>query len=189
MDSKVESPNGVEPVVDDDAPFDIEDVIAEAAPQERSVRICVKGGLRAKFEELSERLKAASEDHDSDEPTPEMRVLAAEVETIRGEIRRSMRKFTLRSIGPNWTAIRVKHANAQDVVHDVAAYGAELFAAATVSPTMTVEQARRLVDRLNQGDMNALFATAQLANFETTVEVPKSRLASDILEASRSATS
>lgn len=179
------SPNGAAQI---DPPFSIDDIIAEATPQERSTRICVNGALRARYEDLEKELQAATEGRKG-EPSEEASILARQVEDARAEIQRYMRKFTFRSIGANWTAIRMKHVNAQDIVPDVAAYVAELFEATAVHPVMTVEKARLFIDRLSHADMNELFETAQRANFESTAEVPKSLLASEILEAGHSSTS
>lgn len=178
----------------DDEPFNIEDVIREAELPTRTVRICVKGDLRVRYEDLHAELEAKSAEvqgrgDESLAGAGDLRGLAEQVKDAAVEMHKHMRKFVFRAISGNWASITKKHQDEQGGIKDSAAWSAELVAAAAVSPPMTAEQARRLFQKLSQGDVDLLFMTARKANFDNSAEVPKSRLASEILEGRRSETS
>lgn len=189
MDNEISpAPNGA---VNGDAPFEIEDIIAEAMPQQRSVRICVNGDLRTLYEDLEQQLEdavdgAADDSLGNDEHWSD---LAKQVEAAAADIERHMRRFSFRSIGPNWSMTLARHTNDQGVIDNVTAFFAEVIAASSVQPKIETEQALRLFQKIAQADIDQLYHTARRANFETTAEVPKSLLASQIREAGLSSTS
>lgn len=180
MDSEVE-PTGAEPV----ALSDIDSIIADATPQERAVRICVKGHLRARYEELERQLREAEQLDDG----AELSELAEQVKAAAADVERSMVPFTFRSIGWKWRALYLQYANDQDEIADVGEYARQAVAATASSPKMTVEQAQQLFDVLAQGDIDALFNAAIRVNVGATVDIPKSLRASQILGRKRSVTS
>lgn len=159
----------------------IDDILAEARPTERAVRICVRGDLRARLDEAEAALKAAVEQADDDRSLtggPEVE-LAREVQAIRAEMDKHTRTFRFRSIGKAWKTLATKYADDAGNLDD--AFFPAAVAASAVSPKMTPEQADRLFDTLAQGDLDALYLAARNANVGGSVDIPKSRLASQIL--------
>lgn len=163
------------------APLSIDDILAEATPTERSRRICIRGDLRARFDELEERLEAADGDSDGDRAlsqTPASLALAEQLEQVRAEMERHTVQFRFRGIGPAWTRLVQKHMDEQGNLPP--AFFPEAVAACAVSPKMTTEQAQALFDKLSQGAIDALYRTVRDANIGA-VEVPKSLRSSQIL--------
>lgn len=174
MSTEAEPTNGSAP----SALSGIEAIIAAATPQERSTKICVRGHLRAQYEDLERELK----DAEAREDGADLSELAERVRAAADEVERSMVPFRFRSIGAAWRALYLKHSDDQDSIVDVQVYAREAVAATASSPKMTPEQAQQLFDVISQGDIDTLFNTAVLANVGNTVDIPKSQRALRILK-------
>lgn len=164
--------------------LDVEEIIAEAVLLVRDTQICVRGDLRRRYYELEAELKEKADRGNRDGASlgegSGLHALALELEEVRQAIAGSMRTFVFTSIGPQWSVLVAEHSDSQGNLAE--AFFAEAVAKSSVSPKMTPEQAQRLFDRIGQGDIDRLFVTARRANTESTVAVPKSPLASRILE-------
>jgi hypothetical protein len=163
-----------------DTPLSIEDILAEATPTERSVRICIRGDLRARFDELEAELRAAVDGGDGERSVsgaPE-HAIVERLQQVRADMEAATRTFRFRSIGKRWRTLATKHEKPDGGMGE--GFFVEAIAESSVSPKMSVEQVGKLFDVLAQGDVDALFLCARSANLGTP-DLPKSRLASEIL--------
>ncbi|MFB4285705.1 hypothetical protein ACBJ59_61335 [Nonomuraea sp. MTCD27] len=170
---------------------DIDDFLDGLKLPEDQVPICMRGDLQSRFEELSRQLEAARRgpEPDSLDGVPDTVRLAREIEALRGEMQEHVRVFLLRALPrKEWSDLAKEHKPRKTDAADLqAGFNRETFpiaalAACSVKPKMDEKQAGRLVDRVTQGQWQALWnAIAELNG--GSGEVPFSYAASAILSA------
>lgn len=166
---------------------DIEDIIASAKRAEKTVRICVRGDLNARIDELEQQL----EDAQGWKPatlaeTSPVRGLAEQIEALRQEMHEHEHPFTFRALPPKeWSDLLAEHPAREVDTEAGYSFNVETFPTAVVSacainPVMTVDQVQRLIPALNQGQWDDLFTTVWRVNVRAT-DIPFSLAASAAL--------
>lgn len=157
---------------------------------EDGVPICMRGDLQSRFEELERALDVARRKPAGDtlaSSDSEARAIAEEIEALRAEMQTHVRVFLLRARPrKEWSDLGKEHPPRKQDPGDVqAGFNRETFpvaalAACSVKPKMSVEKAGTLVDRVTQGQWNALWDKIIELNGGSG-EVPFSWAASEIL--------
>lgn len=161
----------------------IADILAQATPRERTLRVCMRGDLAGQAETLAEDLAKTSEDWqpaDLTEVHPARKV-AEQLAKVREQMREAEVPFTLRYIGDRaYSDLLAAHPgdNGNELFN--AEFPKALIAAACIDPVMTVEQAGELFEKLNQGGIKRLFDAAWDVHNSAEV-VPFSLAASALL--------
>lgn len=162
----------------------IEDILAEATPRERTVRVCIRGDLAGRMEELQDELATASEDWEPSGLTDVHpgRVLAEEMRELREQIRAAERPFTLRYIGDRaYSDLMAAHPSDNDgEAFNSESFPRALIAASCISPVMSEEQAAQLFEKINEGEIKKLFDAAWDVHNSSDV-IPFSLAASALL--------
>lgn len=167
--------------------MDIEELLAEATPQEEALPLCLRGDLRAQWEELDRDFAAASRQAVSlGEPSP-AKVIAQRMQELRGEIEAATVQFRLRAVPPRqWSAFRdtrpLKGDDQSDEDWENVWHGwiCQVVALSCVDPVMTPEQADRLSAKLSNRQWVDLTNTAWRLN-EERERVPFSAAASVLI--------
>lgn len=142
----------------------IEDILAEATPRERTVKVCIRGDLAGRMEELQDELAQTSTDWEPSDLTDVHpgRAIAEQMRELREQIRAAERPFTLRYIGDKaYSDLMAVHP----AENDNEAFNSETFpralvAASCVDPAMNEEQAAQLFEKINEGEIKKLFDAA-----------------------------
>jgi hypothetical protein len=168
---------------------DIDEIIASAQRPEKTIPLCLRGDLQARWEELERQLNSLDRDA-SDSDTlggdPRARDLSAQMAAIEDEMRKHEVVFKFRGLSSKkYSDLLAKHRaeekkddNESDGI-DWATWPTALIAACAVDPVMTVEQAERLADTITHKQWDDLFATAFAVN-RTDISVPFSLSASAV---------
>lgn len=167
---------------------DIEAIISSAKRAEKTVRICVRGDLNARIDELEQQLADAQgwKKQTFADASP-LRDLAEQIEAARREMHEHEHAFTFRALPPKeWSDLLAEHPARDSDTEKGYTFNLESFPAAAVSacavdPVMTVEQVDRLVEVLNQGQWDDLFTTVWRVNVRAT-DIPFSLAASAVLD-------
>jgi hypothetical protein len=164
----------------------IEDILAEARPRERTVKVCIRGDLAGRMEELQDALAQTSTDwepSDLSEMHPG-RAIAEEMKALREQIHAAERPFTLRYIGDKaYSDLMAAHPSKEaDEAFDSETFPRALIAASCVDPVMSEEQAAQLFEKINEGEIKRLFDAAWDVHNSSEM-VPFSLLASGLLAA------
>jgi hypothetical protein len=183
---------GVRPVTS----MEFAELLAQARPAERTIRLCLRGDLQARFEELDRQLRRARETEPSSLAGSGAPAIAAQIEALRGEMEQSSVTFRLRALPRRrYQALTEAHPPRRDpdgkIIPDDAEQSVNtstfwfaLARACVVEPTMDDGQYSRLVDEvLSNGQFEAL-AVGALAVCRGAVDVPFSLAASEILRTS-----
>jgi hypothetical protein len=161
----------------------VEEILAKARPSERTVSVCVRGDLNARFEDLERQLKDARESERGEVALGESgraRAIAEEMETVRAEMRDAQVTFRLRAMPPKqWVELRAAHMDDGGRLN-VQTLGPPLVAASLYSPKVTAAQLDSLLEVLTGGQYDELVSAAIVVN-QGTVDVPFSQLASLVL--------
>ena len=164
----------------------IEDILAEATPRERTVKVCIRGDLAGRMEELQDQLAQTSTDwepSDLSEVHPG-RAIAEEMKALREQIKVAERPFTLRYIGDKaYSDLMAAHPSEDDnEAFNSETFPRALIAASCVDPVMSEEQAAQLFEKINEGEIKKLFDAAWDVHNSSEM-VPFSLLASGLLAA------
>jgi hypothetical protein len=170
--------------------MDITEALAGARLPEKTVPICLRGDLQARFEELERQLVAAQRDtSDSLAAGSRPRELAEQIEALRREMADHTVTFTLRAVPRRaWTKLVADHPPREDnQVDRVLGVNEETFISvlireATVDPELTDDQWDLLDEKLTEFQWQKLFNAAWSLNARD-VDVPFSHAASTILRA------
>jgi len=167
-----------------------EELIAGAKLPETGVSLTLRGDLAAEFERLETELAAARETEEKDDSLAaggQARQIAEQIEALRQTMRDHTHVFRLRALPRRVFRDLIEEHQPRDDNRDDAVFGvntrsfpAPLIAACCVDPVMTVEQVEQLLEVLTEGQMLELYGAAMALN-RSTVDVPKSALASEIL--------
>lgn len=166
---------------------DLDALLAQARLPERTVALCLRGDLQAKFEEL-ERQLTATQAKPGEKMTDggQARKLAEQMETLRGEMADSTVTFTLRALSRSrWAALMAEHPAPDDsnMAVDLDALYPALVRECIVEPEMTGERWKKLDGLLTSGQFEEL-SDAAMALCRRPVDVPFSPAASRMLATS-----
>ena len=168
---------------------DIDDFLDGLKLPEKEVPICMRGDLQAKFEQLEADLEAARRGPDSDtlaSSDSSARKIAQEIEALQAEMQEHVRLFWLRALPRKaWSDLIKEHPpRKQDAPADFNRdkFPVAALAECSVKPSLSEEQAGKVVDRLTQGQW-AMLWNAILELNGGSGEVPFSYSASAILQA------
>lgn len=163
----------------------ITDILAQAKPRERTVKVCIRGDLAGKAEQLSEELAKVSEEWEPADLTDVHpgRKVAAELKQVREQIKAAEVPFTLRYIGDKpYSDLLAAHPGDNDNELFNADFPKALIAASCVDPVMTEDQTAELFQTINQGEIKRLFDAAWDVHNSSDI-VPFSLAASALLAA------
>jgi len=142
----------------------IEDILAQATPRERTVKVCIRGDLAGRMEELQDELARTSTDwepSDLSEVHPG-RAIAEEMKALREQVKSAEVPFTLRYIGDKaYSDLLAAHPSEnENELFNSETFGRALIAASCVEPVMSEEQAAQLFEKINEGEIKKLFDAA-----------------------------
>lgn len=153
---------------------DIEDIIGEAQLPQRTVTICVRGDLVARWEELHEQWRTAPDKAESLASAGPKAALAAQLRELQEEMAAASRIFVFQALPPaDYSALISQHppkTGTQGRFNAESLRG-PLVSACAVNPTMTLDQVARLFAKLSEGQARELGDAAYLAN-EGGVDIP-----------------
>jgi hypothetical protein len=172
----------------------VADLLAQAKPAERTIRLCLRGDLQAQWEQLDrDRAKAqGAASGDSLAGSPAV-AIARQMETLRDEMEAStvvvhrpgadpqaVPGAQGRTPGPAGPEGRlVEDDRDQDV--NTQTFWEPLIRACTVEPELTESQWRRLLDDVLSDQQYEALATAALVVCRGTVDIPFSFAALDLI--------
>lgn len=178
---------------------DFKSLLASAKLPERSVQVCLRGDLRARFDDLERQLKEAREARRTrparmGETSSDAVEIVAEQDELREEMAAAMVDVTVRALPrAKWHEFRTKHAPDDDADDGDRALGvkldpfmAEVMPLCIVDPQMDADDWARLNEVLSAGDFDRLFSAVWDVN-RSGVDIPKSRLASLVIAESADA--
>lgn len=171
--------------------WDIESIIADAAPAEATTTICIKGDLRAEYDLLEAQLEGMTKVATNLAGDQAAIDVAKRVAELAEEMRAWERPFHLRAITPRkrWRDLNAQQPKKTPGVSEEAhadAYHSWLcmiVAKTIVSPACTPEQVEQLADRLSDGDWSKLANDAWRVN-DRSRDIPFSAAASALTRSS-----
>ena len=168
----------------------IDDLIATAAPRTGEVTVCGRGDLVAAHRELVQRLHATVVDDDSLEATPDAAraAIAEEIVAVEAAMEASRVTIKVQSIGGRWADLLRDNGPTGDqrllgYDNNPDTFQPAAIAACAVEPPITLDQARKMRDRLDEGEWGALYSTVQNVN-RTRMPNPKLAAATELLRPS-----
>ncbi len=164
----------------------IEDILKQATPREKTVKICIRGDLAGEVERLQDELSRVSEDWEPADlaDVHPGRVIAEQLKAAHVQAREAEVPFTLRYIGDKaYSDLMAAHPSDsdQEAFHSVT-FPRALVAASCVQPVMTEGQVIELFEKINEGEIKKLFDAAWDVHNSADV-VPFSLAASALLAA------
>lgn len=175
---------------------DIDQLLAQARPAERTVSLCLRGDLVAAFERLeAEHAKAVERPATSlGDDGPSALALAQQMEALRQQMQESTVVFTVRALTPRarYTDLVLAHPPRADIEgnpvpqdrengYNVETFYPALIRACVVDPVMTDDRWDRLDAVLSDRQFDEL-AIAALAVNRGAVSIPFSPAASRTLQ-------
>lgn len=178
---------------------DFKSLLAGAQLPRRSVEICLRGDLTARFEELERELAAVVERPESQsiEDEPEALRIAREIEAVRAEMQEHSYTFVVQALPrPAYQSLKSEHPPRQNDEGEIRQEDAVLDAnydtflepllrASLVDPEMDEATWAELVGKLSENQYNSLINAAYMVN-KGGISVPFSRAASALLSSSGS---
>lgn len=173
-------------------------LLAAAKLPERSVQVCLRGDLRARFDDLERQLKEARESKRTRPSrmgqSSDAVEIVAEQDALREEMAAAMVDVTVRALPrAKWHEIRTRHAPDDSSDEGDRALGVkldpfmgEVMPLCIVDPQMDADDWTRLNEVLSAGDFDRLFSAVWDVN-RSGVDIPKSRLASLVIAESADA--
>jgi small-conductance mechanosensitive channel len=167
----------------------VEEVLGAIKVPVRSVAICLAADLQAEHDELTERLdRLRKESLAKMGDGAEMRDVAEHITALEAQMRESEVVFKFRGLSKNaLKRIQDKFPPPEDnprgLAWDVDAGASTLLAESAIEPTMSVDQAERLLDSVTDGQADRLMGAAWLASTGST-QVPFSVRASELTNGS-----
>jgi hypothetical protein len=142
----------------------IDDILKQAKPRERTVPVCIRGDLASRVEQLAEELSKVSKDWEPQDIADEHpgRRIAAELKAAREEAAAAEVPFTLRYIGDRaYSDLVAAHPSEnQNELFDDRTFPRALIVASCVDPVMDEKQAAALFEVINEGEIKKLFDAA-----------------------------
>ncbi|WP_411078526.1 hypothetical protein [Streptomyces sp. cmx-10-25] len=165
-------------------PGSIEDILKQATPRERTVKVCIRGDLAGRVQSLTEELATVSEDWEPTDLTEEHpgRRIAADLKQARDQARAAEVPFTVRYIGDRaYSDLVAAHpSDDENELFKLETFTPALIAAACADPVMTLDQVKALFEVINEGEIKKLFEAAWDVHHSADV-VPFSLAASALL--------
>lgn len=175
----------VEEDVDSDLDFDAQ--LDGAELSQRTVKVCLRGDLYTKIEDLDLELKALVDENDDRAVNPDAVRVAREIEAIRAEMRRYIVKVVIQAMPqPDFTRLEAEHPPRPGDPADQAAdcnlvtMTPLMLRASILSPTMTDARWEKFRAKINDGQYKELGAMAWAVNRRAVI-VPFSRTALNVL--------
>lgn len=171
--------------------WDIESIIDDAEPAETAITLCIKGKLRAKYDQLEAQLGSLTETVTSLAGDATKQGIAAEMADLVEQMHTWQRSFALRAVTPRraWRNLLAKRPvktpgmddeQYADLYHP---WVCGMVAASAAEPAMSAEQVARLADKLSDGDWQKLANAAWMVN-DDSQDIPFSAAASALLRSS-----
>lgn len=150
---------------------DITEILGRIKPRELRVPVCLAGDLAGEVDRLQSELEQLGDgwQPSSMGDTDPRTEVARQIEVAREGMREASVEFRLVAIGHTaYSNLIADHPAPEksDAAYDAATFMPALIAACCADPQMTVEQAVSLLDLLNDGQAQALFAAALMVNEE-----------------------
>lgn len=171
--------------------FDVDAIIAEAAPRTREVQVCLNAGLVTAHEEAVQDLQKAMDDDDGLVGSDAVRAAAKRVQDIEKQLEAATYTFRLRAVSrKTWADLLAKYPPSAE--HRRAGHDADpdrfpvaAVAACLVEPQLTEDQVRRLAesDAMTFGEWQKLWLAVMALNVPP-VPAPKLRAATELLRLS-----
>lgn len=166
---------------------DIESILASAKRPEKSVTLCMRGDLNAKYEELHHKLAEVAHKWvpKSLGDVDPAKAIAEEMDAVRLEMQQHETVFRFEALPHlDWSNLRAAHAARNDQEgFNLDTMPFALISASSAEPKMDEDQVSRLFDVLNDAQRDLLFEAAWSVNMKT-VDVPFSGLASNVMRSS-----
>lgn len=175
---------------------DFKDMLKDAKPLRRTVPICLRGDLVAKFEELERQLTEAERETQGtlsiEDELPALRI-AREMEDIRDQMREHTYTFVIEAMpGPEYRSLKAKHpprigedaeivAEDRIIDADYTTFFEPLLRACCVDPFLDDETWADLEPKLSDQQYNELAGMALYVN-RGRVDIPFSQAASRHLQ-------
>lgn len=179
--------------------LDIDAIIDSAQLAERTIALCLRGDLQARFEELDREREVADEARgDSLASGGRAREIAEQMEALRAQMRASTISVVLRALPrKKWQALCEQHPPRRDedgnvLVEDRASgvnnetFWDPAIRACWVSPTLTPARMKRLLDEALSNRQYDLLATLAYTVNNGDVDIPFSPAASRLIRSSES---
>ncbi|KUN34833.1 hypothetical protein AQJ30_27585 [Streptomyces longwoodensis] len=142
----------------------IDDILKRAKPRERTVRVCIRGDLASRVEQLAEELSRVSKDWEPQDIADEHpgRRIAADLKAAREAAQEAEVPFTLRYIGDRaYSDLVAAHpSDDEKELFDGRTFPRALIVASCVDPVMDEKQAAELFEVISQGEIEKLFQAA-----------------------------
>jgi small-conductance mechanosensitive channel len=159
----------------------IEEVLGKIKVPVRAVRICLDADLQAEHDELTARLDVLRRETQATMgQSSEAKEVAERIREVEAEMRESEVTFKFRGLtkaGLRKLFDRFPPPEDTNLTWDVEEGSYALLAASAVSPTMTEEQAKQLLEQMSQGHADRMVGAAWLASTGST-SIPFSERAS-----------
>ena len=152
----------------------IEDVLGAIKVPVRSVSICLDGELRAEHDDLTRELeRLRRETNGSLAGGGEARKVAERIKAVEAQMRESETTFKFRGLTKNgiqklYQQFPAPDPNPENLRWDIHEGAATLLAQSAVDPTMTVAQAKKLGETVDDGAWTELVNAAWVASTGST---------------------
>jgi hypothetical protein len=169
-------------------PASFEDVLAQARPVTRTVRLCLRGDLLAAREQLERQLFDARAADANSNALPTAPAIADRLAAAEAEADAAAVEFVFRALSRRaWIALLDAHPptdkDSDDGLQFNAGFPAAAISACAVEPEMTVDQVEQLLDRVSTAQYDALWIGVLSANVGAD-DIPKSVAATAVRAAS-----
>lgn len=177
--------------------MNIDDLLAQAKPAERTIRLCLRGDLQAAWEQLDhDRAKAQAEDRSDSLAGSPATAIARQMQDLAEQMEAATVTFRLRALPRKaYQALVAAHPPrrgpdggvvADDAEHDLntATFWEPLIKATTVEPDLTEGHWERLLGEILSDRQFEQLAIAALAACRGNVDIPFSSAASVLIRAS-----
>lgn len=168
----------------------IDDLIATACPRTAEVTVCGRGDLVASHRDLVAQMKTAVSDDTSLEGSDDeaRRVIAEQIVQVEAEMETSRVTIEVQSIGGRWADLLRDNPPTGDqrllgYDNNPDTFQPAAIAACAVTPAISLEQARKMREVLDEGEWGALYAVVQTLNRSRTPN-PKLPAATELLRPS-----
>lgn len=173
------------PPIDFDKPLDFDEIMSAARRPERTARILIRADLLGDLDEKEadlEEMHARRMQTNPDESLggDELRAKAQEVEDLRRQIAESTRSIRLRAMPKDeWVPFAKEHTGDDGNLDD--GFWIAVIAKCAIRPELTEAQVLQMRTQLGQPAIDNISTAAWRANTADGLDVPKSRLSSQIL--------
>lgn len=166
----------------------IEDILAQAQPVTRAVRLCLRGDLIAEREALERELLIARQGDLRENRIPEATAVAERIAELEAETDAASVEFKIKAVTrTEWVALLKAHPPTDEEREAGNDFGegmaAAALAACSVDPEMSLEQAQQLLDTVSTRQFNSLWSAILTANLGDDT-LPKSVAATATLHSS-----